>query len=91
MIETQEPSPHKLVMSYDMTSMWFPAQMAAQGENADAQALKNMLEDIVDEHARAQVDILIHCVWARFETWMLGCRSAQTRSGRLYTEAAPKR
>jgi len=70
--------PRTLVMSYDMLSAWVPARNLAR-EGADAAAIKDALHEIIDQHARAGVDVFVQCVFARFETQRPGFKSAQPR------------
>ena len=69
---------HRLLMNYDMTALWFPVRVAYQKQDVDAEAMKRMLEEIVDEHARARIDTLVQCVWVRFRTHMPDCKSAES-------------
>lgn len=67
-----------LVTSYDMLTGWFPARNLARN-GADAAAIKQALETIIDEHAKARFDIFVQCVFARFETQRPDFTTAQGR------------
>ena len=52
--------------------------MVAEQKNLDRAKIVKMIEDTVDAHADAKVDVLAQCVFARFSTRMPNCRSAKT-------------
>ncbi|MFN0169160.1 MAG: hypothetical protein ACKV22_22275 [Bryobacteraceae bacterium] len=63
-----EPAPSKecrLIINWDQQNMWaLQLTYAHRRKTPDPVAVKAMLEDIVDEHAKAKVDRIVHCVFA---------------------------
>ena len=49
----------RIVINWDTANMWSPAFQDGRGKSAD----KKALEMIIDEHARAKVDTVVHCVY----------------------------
>ena len=52
-------SERRIIVNYDPGSLWFPARQ----DRGSAKATQKILEDIVDEHAKAKVDTLVHCIF----------------------------
>ena len=52
----------RLIINWDTCNMWNEVLYLAQQERKlDAGEIKDTLEQIVDEHARAKVDMIVHC------------------------------
>jgi len=63
--ETQGPRDCRLIINWDEASMWtHPLTYLQRGKEPQAENVKALLEEIVDEHAKAKVDRLVHCVFA---------------------------
>jgi hypothetical protein len=57
----------KLIINWDQMNMWgLQLTYAHRGKTAapDPAAVKAMLESVVDEHAKAKIDRVVHCVFA---------------------------
>ncbi|HCN06605.1 MAG TPA: hypothetical protein DIT01_01640 [Lentisphaeria bacterium] len=63
---------YKIVINWDEGAMYSfcPMQAASERDDVDAEAIKGMLEEIVDEHAKAGVDVLAHGVFSGFFSMM---------------------
>lgn len=60
-----EPRECRLIVNYDQMSLWgLQLGRAHRTKPIEAKSVKAMLESVVDEHAKAQVDRLVHCVFA---------------------------
>ena len=76
-----EPDPVKrpvrVMINWDEQSLWRSQLMMRQKNNQrlDAAAVRQVLETAVDEHARAGVDRLVYCAWARFGSPVPGFKS----------------
>ena len=54
----------RLIVNYDANGMWgLQLTRANRDGNLDAHAVKAFLEKVVDEHARAKVDRIVHCIF----------------------------
>ena len=54
----------RLIVDYDANGMWgLQLCRANRDKKLDAEAVKTFLEEIVDEHANAKVDRIVHCVF----------------------------
>ena len=54
----------RLIVSYDANSMWgLQLTRANRDKNLDADAVKAFLEEVVDEHAKAKVDRIVHSIF----------------------------
>lgn len=54
----------RLIINYDTQNMWNETlYFAQQGGKLDAEGVKAALEQIVDEHAKAKIDRLVHSVF----------------------------
>ena len=52
----------RLIINWDTANMWNPLLCYAQRQRElDAEGVKTVLEQIVDEHAKAQIDRIVHC------------------------------
>ena len=60
----QEKRERRILTNWDMSS--FEHGFFANREKLSPQFVKRLLEEAVDEHAAAQVDTLVHCVFIRF-------------------------
>lgn len=70
--------PVRLVVNWDEQSLW-RAQLTMRQrmkQSLDATAVRKVIEDAVDEHARAGVDRFVYCAWARFESPAPGFKAA---------------
>ncbi|MBM3804701.1 MAG: hypothetical protein FJW26_20595, partial [Acidimicrobiia bacterium] len=55
----------RLMFSWDQMEMWrLQLAYAHRGKTPEPGAVKTMLEQIVDEHAKARVDRIVHCFFA---------------------------
>ncbi|MAE64548.1 MAG: hypothetical protein CMJ18_09790 [Phycisphaeraceae bacterium] len=63
---------HKIVINWDEGAMYnfLPVQMASDRGELDAQEIQRMIEQIVDEHATAGIDVLAHSVFSGFMCMM---------------------
>jgi len=60
--EPNESKDCRLIINWDAANMWNPLLCYAQREHKlDAEGVKTALERIVDEHAQAKVDRIVHC------------------------------
>jgi hypothetical protein len=75
--------PYKIVINWDEGAMYnfLPVQAASEREDVDARAIKAMLEDIIVEHAKAHVDVLVHGVFSGFVSMMPYPRSFEPADG----------
>jgi len=64
-VENRKSNDCRLIINWDEASMW-THQFAyfQRGKEPQAESVKAMLEGIVDEHAKAKIDRLVHCVFA---------------------------
>ena len=64
--------PYQIVINWDEGAMYnfCPMQAASERDDVAAAAIKGMLEEIVDEHAKAKVDVLVHGVFSGFMSMM---------------------
>ena len=54
----------KLIVSYDANGMWGLQLISAnRDKKLDADAVKTFLEEVVDEHAKAKVDRIVHSIF----------------------------
>ena len=60
----------RVMINWDEQSMWRSQLMMRQRmkQPLDAAAVRKVLEDGVDQHARAGIDRLVYCAWARFDS-----------------------
>lgn len=65
------------MVNYDMQAFFHPPLIVANEQNLDGEELKGLIEDMVDEHAKARVDILSLCVFARYSTVVKKSSTAQ--------------
>lgn len=57
--------PCKLIVNWDQMNMWaLQLTYANRGRTPDPVAVKAMLEAVVDEHANAKIDRVVHCAYA---------------------------
>ena len=64
-IQSWKPQNCRLLINWDEQSMWTGLLGHAQQERAlEADEVRAMLEQMVDEHAKAKIDVLVHCVFA---------------------------
>jgi len=75
---SRENGQYQVVINWDEASMWNPVLRSDPARTADAGAIVKTLNEIIDEHARVGVDILVHCLFAGMQTMIPDCRSAQT-------------
>jgi len=70
--------PVRLMINWDEQSMWRSQLMMRQRmkQPLDAAAVRKVLEDGVDHHARAGIDRFVYCAWARFDSPTPGFKSA---------------
>lgn len=70
--------PVRLVVNWDEQSLWRSQLTMRQRmkQSLDATAVRKVIEDAVDEHARAGVDRFVYCAWARFESPAPGFKTA---------------
>jgi hypothetical protein len=55
----------KLIINWDQQNMWaLQLTYAHRGKTPDPVKVKAMLEAVVDEHAKAKIDRIVHCVFA---------------------------
>ena len=85
----ERKDPYKIVINWDEGAMYnfLPVQAASEREDVDAQAIKTMLEEIVDEHAKAKVDLLVHGVFSGFMSMMPYPRLADPEGGGVHVPA----
>ena len=61
------PDPCRLIVNYDEINLW-TYQMrwarSVRGDDLSAVEVRTLIEQIVDDHARAGVDRLVHCVFS---------------------------
>ena len=54
----------RLIINWDAANMWNPLLCYAQRERElNAEGVKAVLEQIVDEHAKARIDRIVHCAF----------------------------
>jgi len=58
----------RLAVSHDQQALFVPAWVVAEEMNQDRDAVLRMIEQTVDVHANAKVDVLFQRVFARFST-----------------------
>jgi len=70
--------PVRVMINWDEQSMWRSQLMMRQRmkQPLDAETVRKVLEDGVDQHARAGVDRFVYCGWARFDSPAPGFKSA---------------
>ena len=68
----------QLIVSHDQQGLFTPAFVIAETQKLNGRTLVKLIEETVDVHADAKVDILVQCVFARYSTGMPDCKSAQT-------------
>lgn len=68
----------RVMINWDEQSMWRSQLMMRQRmkQPLDAAAVRKVLEDGVDEHARAGIDRFVYCAWARFDSPAPGFKAA---------------
>ncbi|MED5449173.1 MAG: hypothetical protein VYA62_13185, partial [Planctomycetota bacterium] len=68
----------RVMINWDEQSMWRSQLMMRQRmkQPLDAAAVRKVLEDGVDQHARAGIDRLVYCAWARFDSPAPGFKAA---------------
>ena len=68
----------RVMINWDEQSLWRSQLMMRQRmkQPADAASVRKVLEDGVDHHARAGIDRLVYCAWARFESPVPGFKAA---------------
>ena len=76
--KTPKSDPVKLVINWDGINIWYSQLKIAQGNHQalDGPSVKNILERAIDEHAKAQIDRIVHVVWERCATPLPGFKSA---------------
>ena len=81
--------PYKIVINWDEGAMYnfLPVQALAERDDVDAYAIKAMLEEAVDEHAKARVDVLVHGVFSGFVSVMPYPRLAPPTGGGVHVPA----
>ena len=71
--------PVRVMINWDEQSLW-RAQLTMRQRNnqpLDAPSVQQVLETAVDEHARAGVDRMVYCAWARFASPVPGFKSCE--------------
>ena len=88
MNETRK-DPYKIVINWDEGAMYnfLPVQAASERDDVDAAAIKAMLEEAVDEHAKAGVDVLVHGVFSGFMCMMPYPRLRDPAGGGVHVPA----
>ena len=76
--DEENATAYRLIVSHDQQALFVPAWVVAEDKNLDGDTIVKMIEETVDAHADAKVDVLVQCVFARFSTGMPNCQSAQT-------------
>ena len=68
----------KVMVNWDEQSMWRSQLMMRQRmkQSLDAATVRKVIEDGVDEHARAGIDRFVYCAWARFDSPVPGFKAA---------------
>ena len=68
----------KVIINWDEQSMWRSQLMMRQRmkQSLDAATVRKVIEDGVDEHARAGIDRFVYCAWARFDSPAPGFQAA---------------
>lgn len=81
--------PYQIVINWDEGAMYnfCPMQAASERDDVDADAIKGMLEEIVDEHAKAKVDVLVHGVFSGFMSMMAYPRLRPPSGGGVHAPA----
>jgi hypothetical protein len=69
---------YEIVINWDPASMWLPILKEKGAEDGDARTIVSLIEGIIDEHAKADVDIMVHCLWLGFQTKVPNSKTAQT-------------
>ena len=67
-----------LLVSHDQQALFVPAWVIAEKQGLNGEQLEQLIRETVNEHARAKVDIVSLCFFARYSTGMPNCQSAQT-------------
>jgi len=80
MIDHQDD--YKIVINWDTAGMWLPIVKHAEIPTDDTSGFVQQIEQIIDEHAAAGIDILVHCLWSGFQTQIPNSKSAQTVRGK---------
>ncbi len=89
MSETKK-DPYKIVINWDEGAMYnfLPVQAASERDDVDAAAIKAMLEEAVDEHAKAGIDVLVHGVFSGFMCMMPYPRLRDPGGGGVHVPAS---
>ena len=68
----------KVMINWDEQSMWRSQLMMRKRMklSLDAATVRKVIEDGVDEHARAGIDRFVYCAWARFDSPAPGFQAA---------------
>ena len=75
---SKQQNTYQIIINWDPASMWRPVLEGKGLKTANAETIVKALDDIVDEHAKCGVDILVHCVFTGLETMIQDCKSART-------------
>ena len=67
-----------LIVSHDQQALFVPAWVIAEKQGLNGEQLEQLIRETIDEHARAKVDIISLCFFARYSTGIPNCQSAQT-------------
>jgi len=57
---------HELIVGQDQQTLFVPAWVVAEDKNLSDDTIVKMIEETVDAHVDAKVDVLVQCVFARF-------------------------
>ena len=67
-----------LIVSHDQQALFVPAFVIAEKQKLNGQQLERLIQETVDVHAEAEVDIVSLCFFARYSTGIPRCGSAET-------------
>ncbi len=76
MTPTSRSLPYRIIPNYDPHAIWAPVLKRAHQQGSDGSVLAGLVEEVVDEHARAGIDTISQCIFEGFRTPQLVCATA---------------
>ena len=67
-----------LIVSHDQQALFIPAFVIAEEQKLTGRQLEQLIRETVDVHAKAKVDVISLCFFARFSTGIPRCQTAET-------------
>lgn len=71
---------YTIIPNYDPASLWISHFQRAAANNADGATYVSLLEQMIDAHADAEIDWLVHSVFEGFRTPYTSCENADPYS-----------